>query len=93
MAGWGAGQKIVQGGSPFQEKRYYEGPVGRVDARTVTDDIEIWTGMTAALAEAKSIALIATTGYTSAPWTRVVGGQYMVTATKRTYGDWVQISP
>jgi hypothetical protein len=88
MAGWGAGQQILIGTASWTEARPYPGSVYVEWRRRVTDTRELWTGMDYTNAETKRTTLIGTTGYTSANRDYVGGGQHVVTAVKRTFGNW-----
>lgn len=89
--GWGTGTKIEQTASSFPEYRYKVGPIVIVEKRTVTDETELWVGMTKSDAGTKRTELIGTEGYISAVRQYVGGGQFQVTATKRTYGAWAEV--
>jgi hypothetical protein len=92
MSGWGNGTKIQQNDSSFKETRYVVtfGMV-EVEQRIVTDENELWTGMSKSAAGTKRTTLLETAGYVSAVRNYVGGGQFQVQATKRTYGEWVGV--
>lgn len=91
--GWGTGTMIHQNATGFPEWRYVSGVDPHIFKRTVTDETELWTGMDLTSADAKKTTLDADSDYTSVSRNYVGGGQFQVSATKRTYGDWVQIYP